>query len=76
MLKYADHPRVKHIAIAFVQRLRRVECVCVCVCVYTFIWFYQIKDVKTQNIFVSCLHFYATTCLKSRCLERISAAKL
>ena len=76
MLKYADHPRVKHIAIAFVQRPRRVECVCVCVCVYTFIWFYQIKDVKTQNIFVSCLHFYATTCLKSRCLERISAAKV
>ena len=63
MLKYSDHPRVKHIAIAFV-------------CVYTFIWFYHIKDVKTQYIFVSCLHFYATTCLKSRCLERISAAKV
>ena len=31
MLKYACRPRVKHIAIAFVQRLRRVECVCVCV---------------------------------------------
>ena len=31
MLKYAGRPRVKHIAIAFVQRLRRVECVCVCV---------------------------------------------
>ena len=29
MLKYAGRPRVKHIAIAFVQRLRRVECVCV-----------------------------------------------
>ena len=23
-------------------------CVCVCVC-YTFIWFYQIKDVKTYT---------------------------
>ena len=36
MLKYAGRPRVKHIAVAFVQRLRRVECVCVCVCVCVF----------------------------------------
>ena len=37
-------------------------CVCVCVCVcYTFIWIDQIKDVKSRNIFIFCLHFYTDT---------------
>ena len=37
-------------------------CVCVCVCVcYTFIWFCQIKAVKSRNIFIFCLHFYTYT---------------
>ena len=33
---------------------------CVCVC-YTFIWFCQIKAVKSRNIFIFCLHFYTDT---------------
>ena len=31
-----------------------------CVC-YTFIWFYQIKAVKSRNIFIFCFHFYTYT---------------
>ena len=31
-----------------------------CVC-YTFIWFCQIKAVKSRNIFIFCLHFYTDT---------------
>ena len=33
---------------------------CVCVC-YTFIWFCQIKAVKSRNIFIFSLHFYTYT---------------
>ena len=33
---------------------------CVCVC-YTFIWFCQIKAVKSRNIFIFCFHFYTYT---------------
>ena len=36
------------------------SCVCVCVC-YTFIWFCQIKAVKSRNIFIFSLHFYTYT---------------
>ena len=46
--RWAD-TRAGRTAIALVQRLRPLlECVCVCVC-YTFIWFCQIKDVKTYT---------------------------
>ena len=48
-LKRRTDTRAGHTAIALVQRLRPLlECVCVCVC-YTFIWFCQIKDVKTYT---------------------------
>ena len=52
-LKRRTDTRAGRTAIALVQRLRPLlECVCVCVCVcvcYTFIWFCQIKDVKTYT---------------------------
>ena len=50
-LKRRTDARAGRTAIALVQRLRPLlECVCVCVCVcYTFIWFCQIKDVKTYT---------------------------
>ena len=40
---------------------------CVCVC-YTFIWFCQIKAVKSRNIFIFCLHFYTYT---SHCFDDV-----
>ena len=64
-LKRRTDTRAGRTAIAFVQRLRRVECVCVCV--YTFIWFYQIKDVKTYTAWKIIFHLHTNTfCLIRR----------
>ena len=56
-LKRRTDTRAGRTAIALVQRLRPLlEYVC-----YTFIWIDQIKDVKSRNIFIFCLHFYTDT---------------
>ena len=57
-LKRRTGARAGRTAIAFVERLRPLECVC-----YTFIWFYQIKDVKTYTIF--CCYSIHSCCFEN-----------
>ena len=66
-LKRRTDTRAGRTAIALVQRLRPLlECVCVCVC-YTFIWFCQIKDVKTYTAWKIIFHLHTNTfCLIRR----------
>ena len=61
--KLLAHPLVISVYVVYYARAffineRSLECVCVC---YTFIWIDQIKDVKSRNIFIFCLHFYTDT---------------
>ena len=66
-LEQRTDARAGRTAIALVQRLRQLlECVCVCVC-YTFIWFYQIKDVKTYTAWKIIFRLHTNTfCLIQR----------
>ena len=61
-LKRRTDTRAGRTAIALVQRLRPLL-ECVCVCVYTFIWFCQIKDVKTYTIF--CCYSIHSCCFEN-----------
>ena len=62
--KLLAHPLFVSVYVVYYARVARtfilVSLLCVCVC-YTFIWFCQIKDVKSRNIFIFCLHFYTDT---------------
>ena len=61
-LKRRTDTRAGRTAIALVQRLRPLECVC-----YTFIWFCQIKDVKTYTAWKIIFHLHTNTfCLIRR----------
>ena len=62
--KLLAHPLFISDYVVYYARVARtfilVSLLCVCVC-YTFIWFCQIKAVKSRDIFIFCLHFYTYT---------------